>query len=1032
MTKTMKLGLSCGTALALVLVATGASAADADQPITSHKGAAMPAAEMQSSSTSSSPEAASNPGVDVEGIVVTGSRLRRTEYSSPDPISVITSEQAQLQGLASTANLLQRSSVAAGAFQTNDQLTGYVTNGGPGTQTISLRGLGDQRTLVLLNGRRTGPAGTGGTVGPIDLNVIPASAIDHVEILKDGASSVYGSDAVAGVVNLIFKKNTDGLELDAYGNNTEHGGGNQYRLSADWGKTFSNGYINVAGEYYRQEVLRSRQRDDTNCAEDYLDTPDRSGRIDYTTPYANDGHFYKCYNLINNVAYTSGGGSTYVLQYLQPGVTYPTAAQGNNVPASLAGVFARQGRAGYPATYPYGNYDSPYYQDSSVLSPDERFSVLLNGSYQITPGIEAYTEMLYNRRNSEQYGARQLFPGISPSNPNNIFAGSGLTPIYPVIALPQNGEQKVNYYHVVAGLRGDVSGLGLLDGWNWDVYGSFTRSQASYKMDIIYNDRVDATTGDVACDPTADGNISGFSCSALPAGGIPWFSQRVMAGQFTDAERAFLFGQEGGKTRYDQGYVEGSLSGKVFTLPAGDVQTSVGFQLRHESIDDNPDHDIAENNLWGYSSAGRTKGSDDIREVFGEINVPILKDLPGFQELSFDGSARYTHYKSYGGNTTYKVGLNWQVIPDVRLRGTYGTSFRAPALYELYLANQTSFLGQASIDPCINYEDASNAAVRANCAAQGIPTGYTGASPNGGGGSALITTGGGKGLLKAETSKAYTVGVIFTPKFLQDYADVSIAVDYFSFDVNNEVRTFGSSNILTQCYQASNFPNSPFCSLFQRDLDPTSPSYLNVLGVNDSYVNVADQKNKGIDLNVLISHDFGDFGKLTLDGQATWQMKDETTLLGGAEPEDYLGTTYGFRGPDFSAIVNLRYDKGPWTVHWGAQMIGKGSDTEYEEGDTFYYSRYANVPAGNTNSDCTTTPNACVYYKQYTEFTVFHDASVRRKWEDKGLMAEVGIQNIFDERPPGQSAGQFRAGTAALNAYDVLGRRFFINVSKTW
>jgi iron complex outermembrane receptor protein len=1040
----MKLGLSCGTALAVILIASSASAAD--QLVATAAGkAGVPAAAAEATGSGATTAAGAS-GVAVEGLVVTGSRLRRTEYSSPDPISVITSEQAQLQGLASTANMLQRSSVAAGAFQTNDQLTGYVTNGGPGAQTISLRGLGDQRTLVLLNGRRTGPAGTGGTVGPIDLNVIPASAVDHVEILKDGASSVYGSDAVAGVVNIIFKKNTDGLQLDAYGNNTEHGGGNQYRVSADWGKTFSNGYINIAGEYYRQEVLRASQRDDTSCAADYLDTPDRSARIDYTDPYANNGNFYKCYNLVNNVAYasgrqfnpttgafpTTGAATTYVLQYLRPGVAYPTGLQGNNVPTSLAGIFARQSRAGFPATYPYGNYDSPYYQQSSVLSPDQRYSILLNGSYQITPGIEAYTELLYNRRNSQQYDARQLFPGISPANPNNIFAGTGLTPIYPVIALPQDSKQEVNYYHAVAGLRGDVSGLGFLNGWNWDLYGSFTRSQAKYQMDIIYNDRVDATTGDVACDPTADGNISGFSCSALPAGGIPWFSPRVMSGAFTDQERAFLFAKEGGTTRYDQAYVEGALGGKVITLPAGDVQTNVGFSLRHESIDDNPDRDIAQDNLWGYSSNGRTKGSDDIHEVFGEVSIPLLKDLPLVQDLSFDGSARYTHYKSYGGNTTYKVGLNWQVIPDVRLRGTYGTSFRAPALYELYLANQTSFLGQASIDPCVNYQDASSAQVRANCAAQGIPTEYNGSSPNGGGGSALITTGGGKGLLKAETSKAYTLGVIFTPKFLQDYADVSISVDYFSFDVSNEVRTYGSLNIVTQCYKSSDFPNSPFCSLFTRDLNPASPSYLNVTAVNDSYINVADQKNRGIDLNILISHDFGDWGKLTLDGQATWQLEDQTMLLGGSTPEDYLGTTYGWRGPDFTAIFNLRYDRGPWTVHWGAQMIGKGSDSELAEGDTFYNSRYANTPAGVTSSDCTATPNACVYYKQYTEFTVFHDLSVRRKWEDQGLMTEVGVQNVFDERPPGQSVGQFRTGTAALNAYDVLGRRFFINVSKTW
>ena len=1005
-------GLVWGTALAAVMAVC-----------------ASPAAAQQSSasSTQTASQTTASPNVAVEELVVTGSRIRRNEFTSPDPLTVITAEQAQLSGVATASDMIQRTPAAMNAFQFNEQLTGFVTNGGGGTNTVSLRGLGDQRTLVLLNGRRTGPAGTRGTVGPIDLNVIPASAVERVEILKDGASSIYGSDAVAGVVNVILKNHTDGLELQAYGNATGDGGGNQYRLSGNWGKTFENGYINVAAEYFNQDILRRRDRDDTNCAADYLNNPTTGDRIDYTTPYANNGHFYKCYNQSNNDIGTSGG----TLVYRQPGVDYPTAAQGNNVPASLAGIFARQARPGYPATYPYASYLSPYWDAASVISPSDRTAVLFNGAYNLTPGIEAYGEFLYNRRNSEQVGARQLFPVVSNANPNAaIFVGSGLSSLQPIITRPSQSEQHINYYHAVAGLRGKVD-LGWMSGLDWDIYGSYTRNDADYKNDIIYNDRVVATTGAAACNPNpAGGNISGFSCSALPAGGIPWFSQRVLSGNFNDQENAFLFAREGGNTTYDQYYVEGTLAGDVFQLPAGMVGASVGFQVRHESIDDNPDRDIAQNNLWGQTSSGRTKGSDDIKEFFGEVSVPLLKDLFLIDELTFDGSVRYTDYKSYGSNTTYKLGLNWQVVPSVRLRGTYGTSFRAPALFELYLANQTGFLGQGSIDPCVNYQDASNPQIQTNCASQGIPTEYTGVSPNGGGSSALIVTGGGKGILKAETSKAATFGVIFTPTMFRNIVDLNVSLDYFEIEVNDEVRQFGSSNILTQCYQSSNFPSNPFCTLFTRDLNPTSPRYLNVLTVNDSYVNVASQKNRGIDLNVSASHDFGDIGRLTVDAQATWQIEDRTQLLGTADPEDYLGTTYGFRGPDFAAVVAARWDKGPWTFHWGVNMIGKGSDTEYYEGDVFSNTRYANLPGGISSSNCSAPNNYCTYYKQYTEFYAIHDASVRRKFEDLDLTATAGIQNIFDERPPGQSAGQFRVGTMALNAYDVFGRRFYINLQK--
>ena len=181
----------------------------------------------------------------VEDVVVTGSRIRRNEFTSSAPIQVITSEQSTLEGLVDTTQILQESSVASGSFQTNNQLTGFVTTGGPGANSISLRGLGASRTLVLLNGRRVGPAGVQGTVGPVDLNVIPSSIIERVEILKDGASSIYGSDAVAGVINIITKSNLDGAVLDVYANQPFQQGGAQYRLSGAWGRTFEIGRAHV-------------------------------------------------------------------------------------------------------------------------------------------------------------------------------------------------------------------------------------------------------------------------------------------------------------------------------------------------------------------------------------------------------------------------------------------------------------------------------------------------------------------------------------------------------------------------------------------------------------------------------------------------------------------------------------------------------------------------------------------------------------------------------------------------------------------
>lgn len=229
---------------------------------------------------------------EVEALVVTGSRIKRNEFTSSAPIQVITSEASTLEGLVDTAEIIQQSSVASGSFQANSLLGGYVITGGVNVNTVSLRGLGAERTLVLLNGRRLPPSGSGGTVGPADLNVIPSTIIERAEILKDGASSIYGSDAVAGVVNYITKTNTDGVELDVFGRAPFEGGGEVFQLSATWGKVFDQGYLSVSGSYYDQKALKAGDRDYTKCAEDYLFYAATGARADFIDPATGKA---KCY-----------------------------------------------------------------------------------------------------------------------------------------------------------------------------------------------------------------------------------------------------------------------------------------------------------------------------------------------------------------------------------------------------------------------------------------------------------------------------------------------------------------------------------------------------------------------------------------------------------------------------------------------------------------------------------------------------------------------------------------------------------------
>jgi iron complex outermembrane receptor protein len=955
-----------------------------------------------------------------DGIVVTGSRIRRSEFTSTSPVQIITSETSTLEGLVDTSAILQGSSVAAGSQQINNQYTGFVVEGGSGVNTLSLRGLGPTRTLVLLNGRRLNPAGTRGQVGAVDLNVIPSSAVERYEILKDGASSIYGSDAIAGVVNIITRQNLDGGVVGGSLAQTFDGGGEQYQLEASWGQTFDRGNYLISAEYTQIEELTFGDRDYLSCPQDLVrQAPapafgNQGGRIlDLIDPATGQS---KCFErlegvvdrlqgpggrFIPNASATAGSGfgglnlngwQRVNLSFNQvSSVLYPGRAVSTLNATELAAVEAqwRQQQVNTP------QFD-PRTSSRSAISPATRMTLMAQGSYDLTPSIEIYGEALFNRRESEQHSWRQLFPNVSGANPNNPFTGL----ISRSIALvPTDGEQSVDTYRAVVGFRGD---LPILNGWTYDVYAQYGWAEGDYTNDIIYNDRVLATTGAAACTTTGITNISNFSCASVPTG-VQYFLPSFVSDGILPANQAeFLFGNETGTTFYRQNLLSGLVTGDLFDLPAGAVAAAVGFEYRQETIKDVPGLNARNGNLWGQTSAGITRGTDAVREVFGELEVPLLAGLPGIDLLTLNGSYRWTDYDSYGENDTYKVGINWQITPEYRLRATQGTSYRAPALYELFLANQTAFANQGNIDPCIFWEDDSNPNIRANCAAVGVPVGYTGV-----GSSALVTTGGGLGILDAETSDALTLGFVWTPS----WTDLNVAIDYFEIEVNDQVAQFGAANILAACYSDPGFPNSPFCTLFQRDLDPASTRFLQILTVNNSYVNLNSQRTRGVDLTLRYEHEFS-IGTFTLTSQSTFTFEDEIEFFDGTA-EDFNGELFE---SDAAGNIELRFDRGDWTVFWATDWVSKASNTEDFGGDIFGWRG---------------TPYQA-YYKQYAEFTALHDASVRYQSDDWTVVA--GIRNIFNEEPPAVSTGTTsRIGNAPaflINGDLLLGRTGFVSLTR--
>jgi len=580
----------------------------------------------------------------------------------------------------------------------------------------------------------------------------------------------------------------------------------------------------------------------------------------------------------------------------------------------------------------------------------------------------------------------------------------------------------VDYYRGVLGARGDFDG-GFLNGWYWDAYYQHSRSDGTYTQDIIFQDAIDPQELRVnSCVGTTT------SVRGVPCLDIDFTDPRVLAGQFTQAERDFLLGVDVGNTIYKQDTLEATLGGNLINLPAGPLKVLVGGQLRRDEIRDEPGEATLANNSYGLTGAGITAGDTRNVEAFGEIDIPLIRNTPFIEEFSVNGAARITNVfatrasddfeSDSKGNFTYKVGGNWQVTNWLRFRGTYGTSYRAPALFEQFLADQTSFAGQFAIDPCTNLQQRLNQGLITqrlvdNCTADGVPLNYTA----GGTSSALVRTGGGIGVVEPETSKAKTASVILTPEaWLWRGGRFSLAVDYFDIEVKGEISQLGSGAILSGCYNSEFFPNDPLCDLFTRSNDANDPRDNQIIEVRDSFININRQHNEGIDVTASFAQDLGRLGKLNFLSQMTFQLDDTFALFEGTELDDN-----GEAGePKFTGKFNASYSNNPITVFYSMDVIGKTSDR-----DDLLELRGAEC-FNNTFRGGLICPVVDL------DATFYHNVSVTADLTDK-IALTAGVSNLFDTRPPRPSvtgSGITTLGQSPIfgSAYDLLGRRIFLNL----
>jgi iron complex outermembrane receptor protein len=953
-------------------------------------GQQTPAGTQPTAETVTPPEPAEDNN---DRVVITGSRIARDAFTSTAPIQVITAESSTLEGLVDTAEILQGSSLAQGSTQLNNTFGSFVVEGGLGINSVSLRGLGAQRTLVLLNNQRPGPAGVRGQVGAFDLNVIPDSIISRIEILKDGASSIYGSDAVAGVVNLITRSSIDAPELTVQYNGTEQGGGNTLQASGAVGFDVFGGQLMLAAEYEDRDPLKFGDRRHLACAQDLTydaTTGQRIDRIDRSI-------------LANTSLGNCSTGNIYFNTVVDAfsGLRYVPAPDGVTI-GPIPGYRPRANRTFLNSPTGEAYYEdvlnSEKFLDTYAISGVERLSLYGRADFTLFGAVDWSTEVLASRREIEHKALRQFFPQIASANgydvPGDFTAGPGfaLGPGFrltqPVTIFPADQSATVDYGYVHTGFKGDF----FLPSWTWSLDATYSKSDAEYSNVQITKEKA----GDWRY-TSADGLYHGPEYNP--------FDPAFLSGNYSQAVYDLLSAVSVGHTTYEQSVVQGVLTGDLLELPAGPLGIAVGAEWRTFKINDTPDIREQQDLFWNTSSAQITVGKDTVSEAFVELNVPLLRGLPLIEELTFDGSARGFDYDSYGSDSVWKAGLNWQVTPSVRIRGTQGTSYRAPALYELFLANLTGFQDQVLIDPCIDWGNSSNANLQANCAAVGVPPNYTGTL----GESATIISGGGAGVLDAETSEARTLGFIWTPDFL----DLSIAIDYFDIEVKNQVAQLGPGAIIGGCYGAPVYPNA-FCDLFVRNPGdhPTAP--FNIATVNDSYINVNSQSSRGFDITVRYEHEF-DFGDLTVQVSATNTIEDvvnlfDPTLSSGFATNDFNGT---IGDPEWVGDAEIRLDSGDFTYSWFVDYIGE-TDNEVFNPEITAPGAYFGRTGRLINA---------------TDPWLSHDVSVR--WRDDHVTLTGGIQNVFDAQPPviSDGAGQRLQNYAlAATQYDLRGRTFFVRI----
>lgn len=901
---------------------------------------------------------------DVEEVVITGSRISRSNLTTPTPTTILNAEAIEATGVINLIDALNELPQLNIGF-TNENTS--FSFGNAGLNQADLRNLGTNRTLTLINGRRAIGAPSDSNAIGVDIGTIPPALIERVEVITGGASAVYGADAVAGVVNLILKEDYEGLSVRAQGGISDEGDAEGYTISALGGVNFGDGRGNltIGAEYSDAQGLFFRDRPNAGGSVRFIGNPENTGPED---------------GIPDQIQATG-------LRFARFGIPSTTVEFFRNLdgtPANVNNVFSfdNSGNAflaipgdelidGFLTRNEFGG--PPGFTDRARV-PLSRYNAYAKFRYEIFEDIEFNLQTRYSRTESgDQIGpVFAILAGIDTISADNPFVPDSLRTILegdPTTTDddissfrfsrqfndfgPRASNINREFFSISTGFEGEIN-----DNWNWEVYYQYGGTTTS---NTALNDRLDERYVQ-ALDAIVDPDSGDIVCRDQSNGCVP-LNPFVGPGQVDPAAVDFVTTDHTSITRNEQQLVSGSVAGDLFEVPAGNVGLAVGAEYRRDSIDSRPSF-VFENGLGFFASQlSPIEASTDVKEAFAEVIVPLVKDVPFVEYLAVEGAVRLADYSNAGTNTSWKVGGEWQPIPDIRLRGVYSRAVRAPSLGELFDPGRRGASGLT--DPCDALNVNANENRARNCAALGIPTDFVSAGRS-------VTTlvfSTGNPNLDVERADTLTLGVIFTPSFLPDF---NFTADYYDIDLNGGITRFGAQTTLNQCHDLPDLNNN-FCEQVTRGPD------LNVFEVGDTFINASGFRVRGVDFEANYSFDLDEAfgtengGRLRFNLVGSY-LKDLEFVQIAADADSFVFENAGESGdPQWRVNLNTTYTRGPLTLNWQARFT-------------------SSVLNNNEDSDEFRFPNSI-------PSTVFNDFRASYDLKDN-VNLFLGIDNVFDKAPP--------------------------------